>query len=224
MQSFASDKLGLSEDEYLRSHKRLAAAAETALELYVDQHPEPERKAARKQMLRASEALVPSRFRVHLRGSKRLPVAWELCLEALGEALSAFAAEAKPGAEAYARVSEGMHELERHESVGYDEHKQLFGEAEFARRLAAWLVVRPDARWARGHGPTGKFEGLAGWYAQEGGYVDLARRRLRASAGPPAYQHGVAALLERADAARAKLAGSEVVDIDGARAVVQKQG
>ena len=188
------------EDERLgEAMTTLAAALPTALELFVEARSGG--AAALRQLLIKAEGYLLKPTLVHLRGSRRLPHAWTLRLDAIGEALAKIA-EA-PSETDYALLSQRVLELELHDSIALDECKAIYAQAEMARRLAAFLVVRSDRRWAAARGPLGKFEALAGWYTQEGGYVDLARQRVRgASGGEGKFAQGVHAVLAKVDALR----------------------
>src|SRR5262249_28282388 len=81
-----------------------------------------------------------------------------------------------------------------------------------AVRLCAWLADRPDQRIERGQTSYAEVVRLARWYAEEGGYVDWARRRARGSA-ERAFGAGVQAVVAAADRARTE------VDLAFARAL-----
>lgn len=134
--------------------------------------------------------------------SPRLPSAWRGRLEVLGRALTAAAASPTPAS--VAGASAALRRLELHQSFKDPERLSVFKRAEMAVRLAAWLAARPDKKLPKGSTPYAEVERLARWYAEEGGYVDWARRRARGSAESPINQ-GIRAVVAAADAARTEL-------------------
>jgi hypothetical protein len=138
-------------------------------------------------------------------GSRVLPIAWSLRLDAIGEALlrvlAAADADEDQARRAYADLSRSVVDLELHDFIRAPEHKRSYEQAEMARRLAAFLVVRGDLRWPVARTPVGKLEALAGWYAHEGGYVDLARERIRGPA-EGRFGEGLRAVLAKVDQLR----------------------
>lgn len=197
--SVAVGKLELSEAEINLLLDKLPSAVPSALSLFADQQGNP----ALRSLLRSAEAHVLDRWRAKLHGSRYLPLAWDLRLDAIGEALLKVAEqpEGEDGQARYAELSRRVLELELHDSIALGERKQAYAHAEMARRLAAWLVVRNDRRWPVARGPLGKLEALASWYAQEGGFVDWARRRVR-GVGEGRFGEGVRAVLSKVDELR----------------------
>ncbi len=134
-----------------------------------------------------------------LAASRRLPIAWELRLGRLGQTLASGADHPTPATVEQAR--DDLRALERHEHFQKEDQRRRIELAEMATRLLAWLVARTDQRLPKGHQPHADAEALAGWYAQEGGYVDWARHRCRGM-GDPAHGKGIARMLARVDAIR----------------------
>ena len=192
-------KLERSEAEVELLVKKLPAVVPSALSLFAQQQG----NAALRNLLRVTEAHVLDRWRAKLHGSRYLPLAWDLRLEAVGEALIRVAEqpEGDEGQARYSELSRKLIDLEFHDSIALGERRQTYAHAEMARRLAAWLVVRNDRRWPVARGPLGKLEALAGWYAQEGGFVDWARRRVR-GLGEGRFGEGVRAVLSKVDELR----------------------
>lgn len=134
--------------------------------------------------------------------SPRLPSSWKARLEALGAALTAAAASPTPAL--VGGASAALRRLELHQAFKDPERLSLFKRAEMAVRLAAWLAARPDKKLAKGVTPYAEVERLARWYAEEGGYVDWARRRARGSSESVINQ-GIQAVVAAADTARTEL-------------------
>lgn len=182
-----------NEAEIDRAARGLAGAVATALEIHGARSLLDTRL-----LLNEAELLVLERNRASLRGSRRLPCAWTARLDALGDALGELAAD--PSEARYEQVGESLRKLELHESIRLDEHRVLFERLDMARRLAAFLVVRSDRGSSK---RLGKVDALAAWYASEGGFLDLARRRARAAAsGDSRLAAGVRAVLAEVDALR----------------------
>jgi hypothetical protein len=131
--------------------------------------------------------------------SHRLPRAWTLRLEALSDALCAVVSLRTRDTLELARNA--FKDLEHHEYFVQEEKSALVRRSEFALRLAAWLVARPDKAISVPAHSYGAVEALGAWYVAEGGYVDWARRMVRGLAGTPVAA-GAKALVEAADAER----------------------
>ncbi|HEX9619110.1 MAG TPA: BREX-2 system phosphatase PglZ [Polyangiaceae bacterium] len=154
------------------------------------------------RVLDAAEALIDDpELRPFLADGTRLPTAWTLKLERLSTALLALAEE--PSRDALGAVEEAWRELEKHDFFSAEEHGQFLRRTEMCVRLGRWLAVRPD----RTEPPSASYadvEALGRWYAEEGGFVDWARRMARAvQSGPLAP--GAEAVVAAADAAREAL-------------------
>jgi hypothetical protein len=150
----------------------------------------------------AAEARIDGAVRPWVSASPRLRTAWDARLDALGGAL--VAAAAAPSKATVDAAREARLRLEQHEHFTSQEGGILIERASMAVRLAAWLAARRDlgaatqeTSWA----PVGR---LAGWYAEEGGYVDRARHHARGDA-TSAFGRGVQAVVEAADRARESL-------------------
>jgi len=193
-------KLGLEEAELQLALTTLPAAVPVALSLFAAADDGPARL---RTLLRDAEKHLLQSARARLHGSRCLPIAWDLRLAAVGDALIRVTEEPEgaQGQARYAELSRRVVELELHDSIKLGDRKLAYAHAEMARRLAAWLVVRNDRRWPVSRGPLGKLEALAAWYAQEGGFVDLARRRIRAVADGR-FGEGVRAVLAKVDGVR----------------------
>ena len=147
--------------------------------------------------------------------SRRLRRAWQMRLGALGEALSEAAAAARnalkePGpagmygarlpAKHVDAVSDALGALREHETYRVARLTTV-RRGEMAARLVAWLAARPELDRLGGMTPYADAEALARWYADEGGYVDQARRYARNVWQDP-LGIGAQAVVEAADAAR----------------------
>ncbi|MFW6086120.1 MAG: BREX-2 system phosphatase PglZ, partial [Myxococcota bacterium] len=156
-----------------------------------------------RMVVKEADALVDmDDLRPHLRASTRLPSAWELRVETLGHALLEGASAPSP--KAVARAHDALRSLEGHDRYKDPDQTQQVKQAEMALRLLAWLAVRPDRRVDPGNTPYGDVEALGRWYAEEGGYVDWARRWARGvTAG--GLKRGVEAVVAAADQARTEL-------------------
>ena len=129
--------------------------------------------------LRTAEELVDDAdIGPHLIHSTRLPHAWERRLHVLSKHLGTVAEErTRP---ALADAERAWRALESHEFFLREDQRSLIEGAEMALRLAAWLTVYAAAPFEPATASYGDVETLGSWYAQEGGYIDLARRRARA--------------------------------------------
>jgi hypothetical protein len=152
--------------------------------------------------LRLAEELVDDPdVKPQLIASARLPIAWSLRLAALSDQLEALAA--KPTRGTLALVERAWRELERH--TLWQEDKTRFVEAvEMAVRLGAWLTLYATAPLEPATSNYGDVDTLGSWYAQEGGFVDWARRRARSLQGSPVTP-GAQAVVSAADRLRETL-------------------
>ncbi|MCR9165143.1 MAG: BREX-2 system phosphatase PglZ [Nannocystaceae bacterium] len=153
-------------------------------------------------LLSEAQSLVHTSEHPGLTASRRLPVAWTLHLERIGQALRSGANA--PSKATLGVVAEALKALETHEAFTHNEHKRLLERATMAARLLAWLVARPDQRREAGAQSYAEAQRLALWYAQEGGYVDWARRRARCGDGSTLLE-GIQAVVEAADAVRVQM-------------------
>ncbi len=152
--------------------------------------------------LAGAEARLDPIVRPCVGASPRLPVAWGARLATLGTALKE--AAARPCSVTVDAARETLFRLEQHERFKLPEARTTVERAWMALRLAGWLATRndrgataPETSWAQ----VGR---LARWYAEEGGYVDRARRQARGEA-TGAFGEGVQAVVGAADAVREEL-------------------
>jgi hypothetical protein len=150
----------------------------------------------------ADERVKDSEVRAALVDSRRLPSAWSLRLDAVGRALSEGAAA--PSVEAVDKARATLEAVELHDYGKEDAQAHVLRRAEFAVRLLAWLVARPDRQIESSATPYGDAEALGRWYVEEGGYVDWARRRARGSTDGT-FGLGVESVVGVADEARTEL-------------------
>lgn len=141
-------------------------------------------------------------FDEYLVTSTRLPSAWKLRLSALGQELSALATV--PSREGLKRAQDAWTQLEKHDFFLAPEHASLIRRAEMALRLAAWLVARPELHMDAPPSPYADVETLGSWYAEEGGYLDWARRVARAERTKE-LAAGIQAVVHAVDRARQEL-------------------
>ena len=155
-----------------------------------------------RSLVRAAEERVDdTEIRAALAPSIRLPQALEARLGALGETLLAAALSAS--SDAVARAEGLLHAVEGHALANEGDGARHVERAWMAVRLLAWLAARPDQR-PQGAAPHDAVETLGEWYAEEGGYVDWARRSARGTASS-AFGRGVQAVVESADRVRREL-------------------
>jgi hypothetical protein len=147
----------------------------------------------------ADDLVVEPDVRAELVESARLPSSWTMRLARLGTAL-------KDGAQVLTvnsanDASRALRALDGHAFFKDADEGDRLRRAEMAVRLLCWLVARPDKRIVPGNTPYGEAEAFGRWYAQEGGYVDRARRAARGSA-EDAFGKGVQAVVVKADETR----------------------
>jgi len=155
------------------------------------------------KLLQAAEARVDDELvRSALAGSSLLPSAWGQRLDALGAAFSAAADRSEKVT--FERVLRAWKALEVHQLFKDKENRLVLERADMAVRLVAWLVARTDQAPHPTASSYSEVEWLATWYANEGGFVDWARRRARGS-DPRPFGRGVNAVVQAADAVRVEL-------------------
>lgn len=160
-------------------------------------------EAAARALLKSADALADtSDVREALIESPRFPSSWQRRLDALGTLLEKLAPA--PDAGAVARADTARRYLEGHAFFKDEDQTRVVKRAEMAVRLLAWLAARPDRALEGGKAPYADAEVLGRWYAEEGGFVDLARRWARGNADG-AFGRGVQAVVEAADRARTEL-------------------
>lgn len=150
----------------------------------------------------AEERVEDPEIRSALSPSTRLPAALDARLAALGEALAS--AATTPSVASVAHAERLLQAVEGHALAAEGDGERHVERAWAAVRLLAWLAARPDAQLAYGTTPYDAVEALGQWYAEEGGYVDWARRSARGTA-VNAFGRGVQAVVHAADAARREL-------------------
>lgn len=157
----------------------------------------------RDSILEAADAQIDEPIvRAALITSDRLPCAWALRLDRLGNVLSR-GAEA-PSIETVAEAAGALHQLETHVAFQKSGQTLAVKRGEMAVRLLAWLAARPDQKLEIGDTDYADTIALGRWYADEGGYVDWARRWARGSS-EGALGIGAQAVVEHADRERAGL-------------------
>ncbi|HJL28369.1 MAG TPA: BREX-2 system phosphatase PglZ [Polyangiaceae bacterium LLY-WYZ-15_(1-7)] len=150
----------------------------------------------------ADDRVKDEEVRAALIESTRLPAAWAQRLDAVGDVL--LRASSEPNAELLEEATQALRALEGHVCFKDEEQRQPLQRAEMAVRLLAWLVARPDQALEPSPTPYGDAEELGRWYAEQGGYVDWARRWARGTADSKLTK-GVQAIVRAADEARVEL-------------------
>lgn len=158
--------------------------------------------SARAIVRAAEERVDDTEIRLALEPSRRLPSAFDARLATLGDTLLESAAT--PSAEMVTRAGTLLRELEGHELAAEGDGVRHVERALMAIRLLAWLVSHETNGIATGASPYDAVESLGSWYAEEGGYVDWARRAARGTADT-AFGRGIQAVVKRADATRMTL-------------------
>lgn len=157
-------------------------------------------RATVQQIIKNADAHVDAAVvRGALAGHNRLPSAWRQQLDALGALFLAGAAD--PTAERVSDIDWRRRKLEAHDAAADPSQTSVLSRAEMAVRLLAWLASKPADIAVAGHHDYADAEALGAWYADQGGYVDMARRRARGDGGD-AFGAGVQAVVEAADAVR----------------------
>ena len=125
---------------------------------------------------READALVDApEVQEELASDRRLPSAWRARLDALGShAQRRLAAE--PSGDRLSRSAERLEALRTHAMFREEGEKTTIERGEMAARLGAWLVARPEQKLEGPPTDHADAELLGRWYAEEGGYVDWARR------------------------------------------------
>lgn len=147
----------------------------------------------------AEERVDDAQVRAALAPSLRLPAALDARLAALGNALLEGAAV--PTAPMVAEAEKLLQRVEAH-SLASQSDTHFVERGWMAVRLLAWLATPNDPLPAIT--PYDAVETLGEWYAEQGGYVDWARRVARGPA-VDAFGRGVQAVVEAADRARRTL-------------------
>lgn len=150
----------------------------------------------------AEERVEDAEIRAALVPSTRLPAALDARLSALGDELTKGASA--PSVDGVAQVERLLQAVEGHALAVEGDGARHVERAWMAVRLLAWLAARPDAQLSYGTSPYDAVETVGQWYAEEGGYVDWARRAARGTA-VTAFGRGVQAVVLAADGARREL-------------------
>jgi len=155
------------------------------------------------RVVRSADARVDHpEVRAALVGNDRLPSAWAARLERVGRALEQGVAE--PSIEAVGEAAGALKALESHALFQEAAHTRAVKRAEMAVRLLAWLVARPDQKIEVSDADYADAIALGRWYAEEGGFVDWARRWARGTA-EGAVGRGAEAVVAWADRERGLL-------------------
>lgn len=134
--------------------------------------------------------------------SSWLPSAWRARLDRLGELLSRAATH--PTSADVATAVGLLRKLEAHAFFKDREQTQPVARAEMAVRLVGWLLSQDSAEKANPIPPYAEAETFARRYAEEGGYVDWARRAARGPA-TDLLGAGAQAVVSRVDAIRLEM-------------------
>ncbi|MCA9623213.1 MAG: hypothetical protein KC731_29540, partial [Myxococcales bacterium] len=168
---------------------------------YVAQRVEDQ--ATVRNLIRDADARVnDSTVRAALVDDGRLPSSWSLQLAALGRLLAAGAED--PTVPRVREARDRLHKLESHDMARDTAQTAALRRASKACQLMAWLATDPMTYDVPGQQPFAEAEHLAAWYAEEGGFVDWARRGARGTASDD-FGRGVQAVVEKADAHRDEL-------------------
>ena len=175
-------------------HREWAEAASTLLHRSRDQ-------PLFKQLVQAADQLIQSpEVRQRLASVSRfLPSAFDLQQEALATTLDN--ARLHPTAERFEQARTQLAQLRNHWKGNDDSHRERLTRAQTAVRLLGWMLSEVPAAEGPLHLQAGR---LAAWFAREGGFVDLARRQLRGTAGSP-LDDAMARLLAAIDKKRDEL-------------------
>ncbi len=161
--------------------------------------------ADRERLVQTAEQLVQSdSFAATRAASEWLPGGHASREDALGAALGAVAAT--PKAEVFATVADALADLEAHrldDTLRAPDQREL---RRMGARLAAWLVAHAQREEPPPGVPAWQLAvDLAREFAEEGGFVDWCRQRLRSpSSFGPTLKAGVHAVLDAADGMRAR--------------------
>jgi hypothetical protein len=188
-----------NEGDVLPVANALAREAASAMRILERRMAVPELRVLARE---ADELVDDAEVRAELAESVRLPSAWALRLARLGAALELGVNALTP--EAAQEATRALRALETHAFFKDPDEADRLKRAEMAVRLLCFLVARPDKRAHPGHTPYGEAEALGRWYAEEGGYVDRARRAARGN-DDDAFGKGVSAVVLRADDVRGVL-------------------
>lgn len=150
----------------------------------------------------AGELVDDAQVAPFLEASTRLPQAWLLRLETLGDAF--LQVSLTPKREHLQAAEDAWCSLERHEDFLRADKAEEIERVEMALRLATWLVVYHEQPVEAPLSSHEDAERLGQWYVKDGGYIDWARRRARAL-HTGAIAVGVSAVVAAADRLRQAL-------------------
>jgi hypothetical protein len=151
-----------------------------------------------RQLVEDADTLVDEDAREHLAASRYLPSAFRVQCARLAAVLEPVAQA--PDRTAFTAAGQALRTLRNHWLAV--EQDDLVERAEMAVRLVGWLLQRPALEHRRQAAPYDLAMQLATTYVRMGGFVDLARRRLRGSDGEGVLDHAIAAVLKAVDAVR----------------------
>jgi hypothetical protein len=177
----------------------MGAAVGGAVRLLEKRMSVPELRALARS---ADDLVADNEVRAELLESQRLPSAWTMRLDRLGTLLTTGLATL--AVDDVGSAARALRALEGHAFFQDSDEAAKLKRAEMAVRLLAWLVARTDRRIEPGRSSYGDVEALGRWYAEEGGWVDRARRAARGIKETP-FGAGVEAVVAAADEARALL-------------------
>lgn len=193
-------ELGIKDErEAVQAANALGRVAGTALR-YVEQRAGEQ--AMRAVVSQADTLVDMEDVREALIDNTRLPSSWRQRLDKLGAWLQQVAQA--PNARAVAEADARRRFLDGHACFKDEGQTRVVKRAEMAVRLLSWLAARPDKALEGGKALYADAEALARWYAEEGGFVDLARKWARGPADG-VFGRGVSDVLEEADRARLDL-------------------
>jgi hypothetical protein len=158
--------------------------------------------AIERSFIEAEKLADEREIRVKLIASHRLPLAWTLRLEELNAAF--LQVTEKRDRPSLKLAEDAWRNLEKHEYFQRPDQTRIVGRAEMAVRLATWLVIRPDQDLFVPEHSYGAVEALGTWYAENGGFLDWARRSVRALTTGP-LTGGSQSLVAAVDEERARL-------------------
>lgn len=155
----------------------------------------------------AEEHVRVDAIRKELHGSIRLPIGWSVRQDALGSALThgveVSGADRQVTHTAVLNAVERFNSLNDHVAAKEPEAEPFLSRAEMALRLLTWLCVK-DYPEAPEKQPYFDAVELGGWYSDDGGFVDRARRLARGSSDT-GLGLGIQSVVLAADKVRAEL-------------------
>lgn len=195
-------ELGLTDEVALAEVPASLGRASGAALRYIERRNDG--LSARSLVRAAEERVDDVEVRAALAPSRRFPSAFEARLTALGEVLFASVQPGPPSAESVMRAEALLRDLEGHDLATEGEGVRHVERALMTVRLLAWLVSHSTAKLTTSASPYDAVESLGTWYADDGGYVDWARRAARGPEDTP-FGRGAQAVVRRADETRKAL-------------------